>query len=167
MDTEYDQDFYGWITHTVALLRQGALTEVDVEHVAEELESLGKRDLRQLRSRLQVLVMHLLKWQYQPERQSFSWHSTIDHQRDEIEALLLDSPSLRGQILAALGQIYPKARRDAQRETGLAETIFPESCSYGLDDILDPGFLPAGPSTGQVPGLVENGGYITPAGVDP
>lgn len=142
--TDYDLDFHQWITRNVELLREGRLSEIDAEHIAEELESMGKRDLRQLRSRLQVLVMHLLKCQYQPERQGTSWVKTIDHQRDEIEALLLDSPSLRGALTTSLAQIYPKAVRDACRETGLPCETFPECCPYTLDDILDEGFLPLG-----------------------
>lgn len=140
----YDLDFYEWIARNVELLRDGRLSEIDAEHIAEELESMGKRDLRQLRSRLQVLVMHLLKWQYQPERQGTSWIQTIDHQRDEIEALLLDSPSLRTTLSAALEQIYPKAVRSACHETGLPVATFPECCPYLLDDILDARFLPSG-----------------------
>lgn len=141
---DYDLDFHEWITRNVELLRDGRPSEIDAEHIAEELESMGERDLRQLRSRLQVLVMHLLKWQYQPERQEMSWIQTIDHQRDEIEALLLDSPSLRGTLSAALEQIYPKAVRSADHETGLPAATFPAFCPYLLDDILDAAFLPSG-----------------------
>ena len=139
---DYDQDFYAWITRNVQLLRAGSLSEIDADHIAEELESMGKRDLRQLRSRLQVLTMHLLKYQYQPERQSKSWLTTIDHQRDEIEALLLDSPSLRIAMDEALAPTYLKAVRDACRETGLPESVFPQTCPYGIAELLDSGFLP-------------------------
>lgn len=125
LSAEYDQDFHAWILSNVELLRSGKLTEVDAEHIAEELESMGKRDLRQLRSHLQVLVMHLLKWHYQPQNQTKSWLTTIDHQRDQIESLLLDSPSLRGQLPQALAFIYPKASRDASRETNLPQSTFP------------------------------------------
>jgi hypothetical protein len=140
----YDEDFYAWVTRNVELLRSGHLSEVDAEHIAEELESMGKRDLRQLRSRLQVLTTHLLKCQYQPDLQGKSWLTTIDHQRDEIEALLLDSPSLRTAMEDALATIYPKAVRDACREAGLPETTFPATCPYRLDQIVDPNFLPEG-----------------------
>lgn len=139
---EYDQDFYAWIVHNVALLRSGNVAEADIEHIAEELESMGKRDVRQLRSRLLVLIMHLLKWKHQPTGQSKSWRATIDHQRDEIEALLLDSPSLRERLRDALETIYGKAVRDAQQETGLPTTQFPPACPFQLDEILDPSFLP-------------------------
>ncbi|NEP55960.1 MAG: DUF29 domain-containing protein [Symploca sp. SIO2G7] len=142
LQAEYDLDFYGWINKNVELLRGGRLAEIDVEHIAEELESMGKRDLRQLRSRLQVLVMHLLKWQYQPEKQSKSWLATIQHQRDEIEALLMDSPSLRRQLEPGVEIIYPKAVRDASRETDLPETAFPLSCPFEIEEILAQSFLP-------------------------
>lgn len=139
---DYDQDFYAWIKRNVTLLRSGQLSEVDAEHIAEELESMGKRDLRQLRSRLQVLIMHLLKWQYQVDLRGTSWVSTIDHQRDEIEALLLDSPSLRQHMQDSIERIYSKAVRDAARETGLPVETFPEQCPYPIDEILGPDFLP-------------------------
>ncbi|MEQ8541421.1 MAG: DUF29 domain-containing protein [Coleofasciculus sp. D1-CHI-01] len=142
LEAEYDLDFYAWICKNVELLRRGCLSEIDVEHIAEELESMGKRDLRQLRSRLQVLVMHLLKWQYQPDKQSKSWLVTIDHQRDEIETLLLDSPSLRSELEQGLARVYPKAVRDACRETGLPETTFPLSCPFEIEEILAQEFLP-------------------------
>jgi len=138
----YEQDFCAWIARNVELLRAGSLSEIDAEHIAEELESMGKRDLRQLRSRLQVLTLHLLKWKYQPDLRGSSWLATIDHQRDEIDALLLDSPSLRSGLDRALALVYPKAVRDACRETGLPEASFPQTCPWRLDEILAPGFLP-------------------------
>lgn len=142
LHADYDQDFYSWIAHNVALLRRGQLSEIDAEHIAEELESMGKRDLRQLRSRLQVLIMHLLEWHHQADLRSKSSVRTIDHQRDEIEALLLDSPSLRNQINDSIELIYSKAVRDATRETGLPTETFPEQCPYRIDDILGPHFMP-------------------------
>jgi len=138
----YDQDYCAWIARNFELLRAGSLSGIDAEHIAEELESMGKRDPRQLRSRLQVLTTHLLQWRYQPNLRGTSWLATIDHQRDEIEALLLDSLSLRGALDDALAWVYPKAVRDAARETGLPEVSFPKVCPHALDQILVPGFLP-------------------------
>jgi hypothetical protein len=142
LEAEYDLDFYGWINKNVELLRCGSLSEIDAEHIAQELESMGKRDRRQLRSRLQVLIMHLLKWQYQPDKQSKSWLATIDHQRDEIQALLLDSPSLRRDLDTALVTVYAKAVSDTQEETSLPATAFPLSCPFALEEILSARFLP-------------------------
>jgi hypothetical protein len=142
LKTEYDQDFYSWISKNVELLRSGQFGEADLEHIAEELESMGKRDLRELRSRLQVLIMHLLKWKYQPDKQSKSWSRTIDNQRNEIENLLIDSPSLRGQLTIALGIIYAKAKQSAYQETYLQEDLFPKDCPFQLTEILDQYFFP-------------------------
>src|SRR5919106_4288377 len=122
----YEQDFFQWTQTTAALIRQGKWHEVDPAYVAEELESLGKRDRRELASRLQVLVMHLLKWHYQPERRSegHSWRSTIRTQRLQLRLLLRDSPSLRPQVPPFVADGYPAARAEACDETGLPETTF-------------------------------------------
>src|SRR5215472_16561668 len=91
----YDRDFFEWTQCNAALLRAGRFDHADIEHIAEELEGMGKRDQRELESRLQVLLMHLLKWKYQPAKRSSSWEGTIDTQRDEIGRLLRQAPSLK------------------------------------------------------------------------
>jgi Domain of unknown function DUF29 len=142
----YEQDFFQWTQTTAALIRQGKWHEVDPESVAEELESLGKRDRRELASRLQVLVMHLLKWHYQPERRSegHSWRSTIRTQRLQLRLLLRDSPSLRPQVPPFVADVYPAARAEACDETGLPETTFPQECPWTVEQMLDDDFWPAG-----------------------
>lgn len=141
----YEQDFFQWTQATAALIRQGKWHAVDTQNVAEELESLGKRDRRELASRLQVLVMHLLKWCYQPERrvEGHSWRSTIRTQRLQLRLLLRDSPSLRPQVVSFLADVYPTARSEASDETGVQETIFPQDCPWPVDQILDDDFWPA------------------------
>lgn len=91
---EYDKDFYAWILRNVALIRAGRLSEIDREHVAEELESMGKSEKRELINRLALLMMHLLKWEFQPERRGNSWRASIYHQRLKLKKLLEESPSL-------------------------------------------------------------------------
>jgi hypothetical protein len=142
----YDQDFYAWTQTTAALIRQGKWHEVDPACVAEELESLGKRDRRELGSRLQVLLLHLLKWQAQPGRreQSHSWYDTIVEQRDQIQDLLDDSPSLHPQLPALLGQRYVRARQKALRDTGLPDTALPPHCPWMAAQVLDAAFWPEG-----------------------
>jgi hypothetical protein len=142
----YEQDFFQWTQITAALIRQGKWPEVDAACVAEELESLGKRDRRELASRLQALVMHLLKWHYQPEGrvQGHSWRSTIRTQRLELRLLLRDSPSLRPQVPAFVVDVYPAARMEACDETGVPETTLPPDCPWTADQILDDDFWPAG-----------------------
>ncbi|MGH7099068.1 MAG: DUF29 domain-containing protein [Stellaceae bacterium] len=124
----YDEDFFAWTQEQARLLREGALSEIDIENIAEELECMGKSNRRELRSRLIVLLMHLLKCRFQADRISPSWRITIRHQRDEIDALLTDSPSLRPEAAEMLARAYEKARQDAIDETGLPSVIFPAEC---------------------------------------
>jgi hypothetical protein len=138
----YDTDFFQWTQATAEMIRQGRLAEVDLEHVAEEIEDMGKRDRREVRSRLIVLVMHLLKWEFQPERRTPSWRSTIDEQRMQIELILLDSPSLRRLPSDELDATYKRAINRAVTQTGLNKNRFPPSCSYTVEQILDVAFVP-------------------------
>lgn len=120
----YDRDFFEWTRCNAALLRTGRFQEADIQHIAEEIEDLGKRDRRELFNRLKVLLVHLLKCQAQPEKRSPSWEDTIDTQRDEIALVLQDAPSLKSFALAILPEVYPKAVRKAARETGLSTGAF-------------------------------------------
>ncbi len=142
--TIYEQDFQAWALENAALLRQGRLADIDVLHIAEELESMGASERRELQSRLRMLVRHLLKYQYQPERRGKSWLLTIGHQRDAIEILLKQSPSLRPLLDDAeeMADIYTKAVRDAVIETELDRHLFPVRCPYAIDQLLDGDFLP-------------------------
>ena len=105
----YDQDFYAWANEQAALLRAGKLAAADIEHIAEEIESMGKAEKRELVSRLTVLLLHLLKWQFQPDRRGSSWDATITVQRDDITDHLRDNPSLKAKIGAAITDAYRKA----------------------------------------------------------
>jgi hypothetical protein len=130
LTTLYDEDFYAWTLATAELIRKQQWQAIDWEHVLEELKSLGKRDKRELESRLEVLVMHLLKWWAQPERRrrNRSWRSPVLEQRGQIQRLLDDSPSLRPQIPVLLAQRYARARQRTLAEAGLAESAMPETC---------------------------------------
>ncbi len=132
----YEADFHAWVESQLDLLHAGRLGELDVEHLIEELEGLSASQRRELHSRLQKLIHHLLKWQYQPQQRSSSWQATIDEQRDELERLFEQSPSLRRLLPQAVPKVYPKARRDAARETGLAPERFPEQCPYAETALL-------------------------------
>ena len=142
--TLYDKDFFEWTQTTAALLRADRWQEIDIESLAEEIESLGKRDRRELGSRLQVLVMHLLKWAYQPTHRSSSWRTTIRTQRAEIQDVLDDSPSLEGQVQPLLDKRYSRARADAIDETGLPDETFPEECPWTAEEVKDHNFWPEG-----------------------
>ena len=140
----YNQDFYAWAMQNAQLLRQGRLSEIDVEHIAEELESMGKSERRELMSRLSVLMSHLLKWLFQPELRSNSWKYTIEEQRSAVTDLLEDSPSLRHElnIEDRLAKAYTNAVLQAARETGLDKGRFPQQCPFSLDQIRDDDFWP-------------------------
>jgi len=138
----YDEDFFEWTRRTAELLRAGQLEQADIEHIAEEIEDMGKRDLRELNSRVQVLLIHLLKWQLQAEKRSRSWNATIVSQRIEIEDELKQSPSLQGKLEMKLPDNYGKAVRRAIAQTGLPITSFPAECPFTAEQILDPEFLP-------------------------
>ena len=129
---DYQQDYYAWIMHNAGLIRQGRLTELDAEHIADELEAMGRAERQQLVNRLSVLMAHLLKWVYQPERRSRSWRYTIAEQREIIRQLLRDSPSLKHQLDDALSDAYRLAILKAARETRLEKKKFPSAwpCSF-------------------------------------
>jgi uncharacterized protein DUF29 len=139
---DYEEDFYAWTVEQARLLRAGEFSAIDVENIAEEIESMGHSDRREIKSRLIVLLAYLLKWQLQPERQSRSWSATIREQRRKVEELLSESPSLRPAILEILPVAYAEAREDAAEESGLAETAFPEACPFTPDEVLSRTFLP-------------------------
>lgn len=137
----YDEDFAVWTSETARLLRERRFDEVDAEHIAEEIEDMGKRDKRELHSGLTVLIAHLLKWKYQPEKKSEGWRSTIATQRTEIQLLLDDSPSLR-RSAKATGDIYQRALQSAIAQTSLPARTFPRECPFSPDQILELSFLP-------------------------
>ena len=132
----YDEDFYAWAMATSALLRQRRFAEIDIVHVAEELEDMGKRERRALESYIRNVTLHLLKWRYQPEKRGSSWRQSIRNRRLEIQKLLRDSPSLTGQIPQMLDDEYPAARADAIDET------FPAHCPFTVEQVLDAKFWP-------------------------
>jgi hypothetical protein len=138
----YDRDFYAWANEQAGLLRDGRLIEADIEHIAEEIESLGKREKRELVSRLQVLLLQLLKWQHQPAFRSTSWRLTIEEQRNRLEEHLADSPSLKSSLDETIVRAYRNALLSAARETGLERSAFPVVCPWSFEQIIDPNFYP-------------------------
>ncbi len=140
----YEQDFYTWCLTSAALIRDGKWYDLDPVSVAEELESLGKSDRRALGSHLKNLVLHLLKWAYQPwgRQTGHFWRQSIRTARAEIAVLLEDSPSLHQVVPALLARWYPLARQDAAEETGLPLSTFPTACPWMPMHVLDEAFWP-------------------------
>jgi predicted ribosome quality control (RQC) complex YloA/Tae2 family protein len=137
-----EEDFVLWTERQAALIRARQLDLVDWDHVAEEIEAMGSRERRELSTRLKVLMMHLLKWQFQLQKRSRSWRATINDQRDEIEQLLHDNPSLRREVEALIRERYRTARANAAGETGLAPRTFPSRCPYPAEQVLDSTYFP-------------------------
>lgn len=141
-DTLYEREFYAWANEQASLLRAGRLEEADLENIAEEIESIGQAEKRELTSRLKVLLTHLLKWRYQPMPQSKSWTNTIAVQRDDLVDHLSDNPSLRDKVPQELSSAYRKATLVAATETGLDSTNFQSACSWTYGQIIDVSFWP-------------------------
>ena len=138
----YEKAFYEWAMQNAQLMRMGKLSEIDVENIAEELESMGKSEKRAFINRLAVLISHLLKWQFQPGMRSKSWKYSIKEQRTSLLDLLEDSPSLRHDIEPKLKKAYSKALMIAAKETGLDEGSFLRACPYTFDQAVDDSFWP-------------------------
>lgn len=138
----YEKDFYQWTVETANQLRSRQLNKIDIDHLAEEVESMGISEIGQLGSRLEVLIIHLLKWQYQPSYRGRSWHLTINEQRIRVKRLLKKMPSLKSKLNDEFQEVYPIAVIRTEKETGLDRKTFPEIPPYTIDQILDDNFYP-------------------------
>jgi len=139
----------------LAALRAGQMGGLDRDNLIEEIEDMGKRQKQDLRSRLTVLLMHLLKWQHQPMLQGKSWASTIKIQRFEIQAHLADNPSLKHGLDEIIDRAYQGAVLGAEHETGLPVAAFPRECPWTFEQVMDDGFWPEPP---PLPALVTASG---------
>lgn len=142
MSSNYDEDFYAWTHEQAALLRSGKLAEADIARIAEEIEGMGRAEKRELVSRLTILLLHLLKWRFQPTHRGASWEATILNQRLDIADHLADNPSLKAGLDGFMASAYERARNGAAAETGLARQTFPAECPWSFDEALDPDFWP-------------------------
>lgn len=140
--TLYDRDFYAWANEQAALLRSGKLDQADIANIAEEIESMGRSEKRELVNRLAVLMLHLLKWRYQPGLRGSSWEATIAVQRDDLRDHLRDNPSLKSKLDEAVSDAYRKAALGATGETGLPRSTFPQSCPWTFAQMMDDTFWP-------------------------
>lgn len=140
----YETDFARWAAEQAGLLRAGLVNSIDFKNLAEEVEDMGKSELRSLESRLQVLICHLLKWRFQPERQGNSWLATIKEQRVCVRRLLKESPSLKSKLDndEFKQEMWELGVSAAVRETDLPPETFPENPVWDMTQILNPDFLP-------------------------
>lgn len=143
MGTRYAQDIVKWSQEQAQLLRSGQLSALDIEHIAEEIEDVGKSEKRELASRLAVLLAHLLKWQFQPSLRGKSWSATIKTQRNGIARALNETPSLKSVIadMDWFAGVWDDAVAEALKETRL-EIDMPESCPWTFSQIMDANWKP-------------------------
>jgi hypothetical protein len=139
---DYETDFVAWTQEQAQILRARSTPGLDWDNLAEEIESMGRRDRRKLESRFRRILHHLLKWQAQPGLRGPSWRRTLSEQRRQVEKLLKESPSLRPQIAELIEAAYPDALTDAVDETGLRPQIFPVACPFAPDQVLNSGYFP-------------------------
>ncbi|HVW57647.1 MAG TPA: DUF29 domain-containing protein [Rhizobiaceae bacterium] len=141
--TPIEADYARWCDEQGALLRSGKLDAIDRENLAEEIESLGRSERREIESRLNILLLHLLKWKFQSEKRKSGWKGSILEARRQLRRILAESPSLKNYPAQILREEYEIARLKAADETGLGEDNFPQECPFTMDDIFDETFLPA------------------------
>ena len=137
-----DEDYVTWIERQMALLRAHQFDQLDLDFLLEELEGLVAAERRELRSRLDVILVYLIKCRYQPSRKETSWLRTLNEQRRRVEFVLDDSPSLRRWLPELLTQVWPKSRKKALQEMGLDATHVPEQAVFSLDQVLDDEYVP-------------------------
>jgi len=135
----YERDFCLWLEQQAELLREGRLSELDVPNLLEEIESMGRKDKKAIKSNLVIVLLHLLK---HPKRRTRSWLDSILEHRQRLRDDLAESPSLKGHLEAAFREAYADARARAITQTGLSERAFPGTSPYSLEQALDSDFLP-------------------------
>jgi len=148
----YDSDFHLWIQRHIELLKTGKTNELDIEHLIEELEDMGKSNVRELESRFLILIAHLLKWQFQLKKlqtqwekfEGKSWRSTIIEQRTLLLFLLKKVPSLKSALAESVKEAYPESVKLAAKESKLPKQTFPTECPYTIEQLLDEDFYPNG-----------------------
>lgn len=138
----YDRDFYLWLQETAQLLRNGDFDRLDIENLVEEIESMGRSNKHAVESNLEVVLMHLLKYKYQPERRSNSWRFTLLEHRSRLSRDFGDSPSLRSHFAQTFNKSYQQARKLAAAETGLLIETFPPDSPFTSEQTLDEDYLP-------------------------
>jgi len=144
MSARYDGDVIAWANEQARLLRAGQFSQLDIEHIAEEIEDVGISEQRELKNRMAVLLAHLMKWQHQPERQGSSWRNTIRVQRKDIAKHIQKNPSLKSDLNDPewWESAWAKALDAATQDTGFLYDVFPENCPWGFGQIMDTEFWP-------------------------
>ncbi|WP_252177746.1 DUF29 domain-containing protein [Endozoicomonas sp. 4G] len=142
MENLYKTDYYQWVKQQKELLINRQFDQLDLENLIEEVDDMGKHEPRSLTSHLKQLLMHLLKWHYQPEHQSRSWQDSIILHREDVEELLLENPSLNPKLPELYSKAYKRAVALAVKQTGLPAKTFPKECPWAYKQVMRDGWLP-------------------------
>lgn len=144
MTVKYDEDVIAWANEQARLLRAGRFDMLDIEHLADEIEDVGKSEKRELASRMAILLCHLLKWQFQPERRGNSWKHTINSQRKRLKRALGITPSLNALLHDRewFNDAWDDGLLMAANETGKETDAFPPACAWTIDELFDETFYP-------------------------
>ncbi|MBW4439829.1 MAG: DUF29 domain-containing protein [Plectolyngbya sp. WJT66-NPBG17] len=138
----YETDYLQWIETTVEHLKSGNHSYIDWDNLIEEIEDMGRSEQHRLESNLVIVLLHLLKWQYQSEKRTGSWEASILEHRRRIRKALQASPSFKPYLETILSELYIAATKQAKAETGLPISTFPMECPYEVPSILNDDFLP-------------------------
>ncbi|AFY72951.1 protein of unknown function DUF29 [Synechococcus sp. PCC 7502] len=141
-NTLYEQDFSLWLEQTAQLLREGNLGAIDIDSLIEEVESMGRSERQAVKSNLEIILMHLLKYKYQSEKRSNSWRYTLLEHRRRLDEAFKTSPSLKRYFLQEFADCYKGARKLASVETGIAIATFPINTPFTPEQTLDEDYLP-------------------------
>jgi hypothetical protein len=138
----YDRDYYLWLTHTAQLIKEGKFSEVDAANLIEEIEDMGRSEKRAVKSNLIIVLLHLLKYKYQPAKRTNSWKSSIREHRRRLRDDFQTSPSLKRYFEEVMEECYQDAREQAADETGLSLDTFPTESPFSTSEVLNPQYLP-------------------------
>lgn len=141
----YEDDFFEWTRQQAQLLRERRFADLDLDHLTEEVESVGASEKREIYSRLRIILAHLLKWKYQPGARSNAWRGTLDEQRRRLRQVVDASPSLRGYPGEVFLDCYLSGRLLAAKDTGMDLTLFPDHPPFSIEQALAEEFLPPEP----------------------
>lgn len=131
----YEKDFYKWTQHQANVLRERDFSALDIDHLIEEIESLGASDRRALKNHLVNLLKHLLKKEFQPSKRTRSWEQSVANAKRQIAFILEDSPSLKNELKNMVESAYGYACKQAAIESGLNESSFPKQCPWNIKEI--------------------------------
>lgn len=140
--TLYEQDYYLWLEDTIQKLQLGELDRLNISALIEELQGMSNSEKNALESNLRILLMHLLKYRYQPHKRVNSWLFTIREHRKRLLKTFQKSHSLKRYYETVFAECYQDGKELAADEAGLSLVVFPNESPFTLEETLNADFLP-------------------------